>query len=64
MADNYGNTPIHFAASRGHLNVVWYFVQKAKVNPQEGNDTLNTPIHFAALNGHLKVVGILLKKPR
>ncbi|KAJ3371795.1 hypothetical protein HDU84_001232, partial [Entophlyctis sp. JEL0112] len=48
-------TPLHFASSNGHLEVVkWLVDHGARVNDENTNKW--TPLHFASSNGHLEVV--------
>ena len=57
--DGYGNTPLHWAASSGHTNIVEHLLSKgAEVNSKAGDG--RTPLHWAALHGHRKTVVYLL----
>ena len=55
-----GNTVLHVAAEKGHLNVVSFYTnQLSNPNPcQLSNDKFRgrTPLHYAAREGHLPVV--------
>ncbi|XP_058835311.1 uncharacterized protein LOC131692343 [Topomyia yanbarensis] len=52
-------TPLHFAARKGHIEVVNALLTKgAKVDAIDNESW--TPLHFAAVNGHTEVVGTLL----
>ena len=54
-------TPLHLAASHGHLSVVEYLVnQKADINAINNDDW--SPLHYAAINGHLNVVEYLVNQ--
>jgi len=54
------NTPLHYAAGRGHLLVVQALLHaRADVNAQDYSGS--TPLHCAALNGHITVVQELLQ---
>lgn len=51
------STPLHFAAHRGHLNIVKLLLfTGADINAKEGNYSKSTPLHWAAKGGHLEVV--------
>ena len=53
--DEFGNTPIHIAAEKGHTEVVKTFVNCVECpNPPDHNG--RTPLHIAALNGHIEIV--------
>ena len=59
-SDIFDQTPLHFAASNRHLEVVKLLVVefKADVNAKNNNDW--TPLHFAASSGHMEVVRLLV----
>jgi tRNA threonylcarbamoyladenosine modification (KEOPS) complex Pcc1 subunit len=54
-------TPLHFAASKGHLPVVELLVNNGAFL-DASNIWDKTPLHFAANNGHLDVVQYLVEK--
>mmetsp|Transcript_3284 Transcript_3284/g.5866 ORF Transcript_3284/g.5866 Transcript_3284/m.5866 type:complete len:671 (-) Transcript_3284:243-2255(-) len=54
-----GWLPLHFAASRGHLQVVQELL-RAGVDPQQEDWTGRAPLRCAAYNGHEGVVSCLL----
>jgi ankyrin repeat protein len=59
MPNEQGQTPLHLAASNGHLRCVTMLIDaKADVNAQF---TSETPIMTAAVNGHLDVVNALIE---
>ncbi|MES0488637.1 MAG: ankyrin repeat domain-containing protein [Leptospirales bacterium] len=59
--DRSGDTALHLAASRGHLEVVQLLVASgANVNVQNLHRK-SSPLHNAAYNGHLGIVEYLLK---
>ena len=70
--DKYGNKPLHYAAFKGHLNIVKYLVEKEvkshitgliKINDRNPrNKSGYTPLHVAALRGHLDVVKYLVDR--
>ena len=57
--DKDGWTPLHYAATNGHLDVVEYLISKeVDIDAQSPSDT--TPLMMAARYGHIKVVKYLL----
>lgn len=54
-----GNTPLHFAAQKGHSAIVAPLA-KAGAKVDQASRTGFTPLHLAAQNGHAGVVGALL----
>jgi ankyrin repeat protein len=56
-----GETPLHFAARRGHLKVAELLIAAgADVNARDNERNKLTPLHWAAIYGHDKVVALLL----
>ena len=59
--NHWGETPLHYAASKGHLKVCEYIVDKVEVkNPKDINGS--TPLHYAAINGYLQVYNLIMPK--
>ncbi|MGL9731678.1 MAG: ankyrin repeat domain-containing protein [Wolbachia sp.] len=59
VEDNHGQTLLHIAAKRGHLNVMKCLVNKgASTNTKDKYD--NTPLHSAAYTGKLNIVKYLI----
>ena len=58
--DANGNTPLHHAASAGHLVVVDYLITVQRCNPSSLDKNKLTPLHLASRQGHVSVVGFLL----
>jgi ankyrin repeat protein len=57
--DIYGNSPLHCAAARGHIDVsALLLANRADVNAKDKGGS--TPLHLAARNGHKDVVKLLL----
>ena len=56
--DNNGRTPLHVAASNGHLDVCKYIMEKIQdKNPRDNSG--QTPIDKAHAKNHLKVVNFM-----
>ena len=60
--DEYGLTPLHWAAINGHSKVVELLLAKKDINPNVANKDGLTPLHWAADKGNLDVVELLLAK--
>ena len=56
-----GCTPIHYAARKGHLEIV-KFLASYTSNPITTNQDGRTPIYYAARNGYLEIVKFLALK--
>lgn len=64
------NTPIrhtktnslHIAALHGHEPIVQYFIERAKLNPNSGDENNNIPFHLAAKHNHLHIIRLLNDK--
>lgn len=57
-----GETPLHYAAQRGHLKAAELLVAAgADVNARDNDRNKLTPLHWAATYGHSKVVALLLE---
>lgn len=54
------NTPLHWAAYKGHLRIAWLLLEKG-YSPNDVDIVSNTPLHLAASNGHVHVVSCLLE---
>ncbi len=60
--DNYGRTPLSWAAERGQDAVVKLLLAKDGVNPDSKDKSSCTPLSWAAKNGHEAVMKLLLVK--
>ena len=59
--NSWKETPLHFAASKGHLKICKYIVDKVEdKNPK--NILGRTPLHYAAIIGHLEVFLLIMPK--
>ena len=57
--DKEGWTPLHYAATKGHLDIVEYLISK-EVDVDALNPGDTTPLMLAARYGHIRVVKFLL----
>ena len=55
-----GDTPFHYAAKNGHLDIC-KAICKLIQNKNPANLDGNTPLHFAAANGHLEICKYLIE---
>jgi len=56
-------TPLHWAAYKGHLPIVWRLLTaKPKFLAKDLDAELNTPLHLAAAGGHLLVLKTMLSE--
>ena len=58
--DKYGATMLHWAATRGWLNIVQLLLDKYEFHPLCKTCNGNTSLHSASKNGHLDVVQYLI----
>lgn len=61
QADEYGNTVLHYAASRTIAGVVTNLLAK-KLDSNKKNSTGETPLHFAAFSNQKEVIKFLLDR--
>ncbi|KAF4333667.1 ankyrin repeat [Fusarium beomiforme] len=58
--DNYGRTPLFWAATRGHKDIVELLLKHGA--PASSKDRSNlTPLHIAVTGGHKEIVSLLLE---
>lgn len=60
LRDDQGLTLLHWAADRGHADVVKYLVKELKIDPNCRDNENQTPLHYAAACGHLDICKVLL----
>ena len=60
VTDEHGNTPLHYAASEGHVESMLLLLEAAAEKDQPGNHRM-TPLFIAAQNGHLDVIRHLVE---
>lgn len=58
--DDEGNTPLHYAADKGHLECVNALLEKSDADAE--NEEGNTPVWLAIQNGHVEVGASCLAK--
>ena len=54
------DTPLHYAALNGHLEVVRFFIEDMKCDPNCNGQYERTPLYLASGGGHLDVVKYLV----
>lgn len=62
--DDYGATPIHFAARNGKLECLQWLVERSGISPNAATLNGNTAAHDAAATGHVTCLEYLLSKTR
>eukprot|EP01138_Halocafeteria_seosinensis_P012964 gb/GECG01013242.1/.p1 GENE.gb/GECG01013242.1/~~gb/GECG01013242.1/.p1 ORF type:complete len:659 (+),score=65.77 gb/GECG01013242.1/:1-1977(+) len=57
-----GMLPLHWAAYRGHYEIVKFFIEDCRMSPdtKESKQLKRTPLHFAKQAGHEEVASLLL----
>ena len=59
-----GYTPLYYAASRGELEIVEWFINHAKnLDVNDGANGNETPLHIAYRGGWIDIVQVLLAHP-
>ena len=59
-ADRYGDTPLHFAAQEGHLEICSLIIEN--ISDRNPFSRGRTPLHYAAAQGHIEVCRLILDK--
>ena len=54
--------PIHYAAYKGHLDLLKYFVKEKECNPMCLDKNKASPMHYAAWKGHADIIEYLLQR--
>jgi hypothetical protein len=62
LADSFGWTALHFAAERGHTDMVSFLVSTHGLCANSVDIYNNTPLHFAAEFGHTDTINALIKQ--
>ena len=62
LRDEEGRTPLHWAASIGHLEGVLYLLGKYALIGVERDKNGFLPIHMASLKGHIDVMREILRR--
>lgn len=62
--DDYGATPIHFAARNGKLECLEWLVNRSGISPNAVTVNGNTAAHDAAATGHVDCLRYLLKQTK
>ena len=57
-----GNSPLHYAALYGHLNITKYLVYEKNSPRIPENNDCTTPVHIAAIVGELEIIKIFRQK--
>lgn len=56
MVDENGNSPLHYAASKGHREITWMLLRLDPKLAEQHNNNGHTPLHLAAINYKVSVL--------
>ena len=57
-----GNTPLHYAASYGHMEVIKFLISNSISTLEITNNDGQNAIYVAATEGHLNIIKYLVEK--
>jgi len=60
--DNFGLTPLHYAAKQGNIQIVNYLLNWNDMNPDTGSRLGHTPLLATGESRHFDVVKLLLQR--
>eukprot|EP00735_Rhodelphis_limneticus_P003675 TRINITY_DN15176_c0_g1::TRINITY_DN15176_c0_g1_i1::g.30601::m.30601 TRINITY_DN15176_c0_g1::TRINITY_DN15176_c0_g1_i1::g.30601 ORF type:complete len:566 (-),score=131.36,sp/Q52T38/ZDH22_ARATH/29.62/8e-55,zf-DHHC/PF01529.15/2.8e-37,Ank_2/PF12796.2/4.4e-06,Ank_2/PF12796.2/1.6e-11,Ank_2/PF12796.2/1.5e-13,Ank_4/PF13637.1/9.2e-06,Ank_4/PF13637.1/4.5e-09,Ank_4/PF13637.1/5e-06,Ank_4/PF13637.1/1.5e-13,Ank_4/PF13637.1/0.38,Ank_4/PF13637.1/1.2e+04,Ank_5/PF13857.1/0.0068,Ank_5/PF13857.1/3.1e-06,Ank_5/PF13857. len=64
LVDNTGDSPLHWAAFKGHEELVTFLLAYVGLDVNERDEAGQTPLHLAAMQGHTSTVSALIEDPR
>ena len=62
--NNGGNTPLHVACRKRHIEMVWYLIGVCRCDPMCKNNDGDTPLHVACVYGGIGMVRYLISEFR
>ena len=62
--NKFGNTPLHWAALSGRLDVLKFFISEKHCNPEFRGQFGRTPLQFSSEQGHLDMVKYLISEAK
>ena len=60
--DSHGRTPLFYAVSYNHLEVVRYFINEQHCDPMTRDNNDDTPLHYACRYSYLNITEYLIKE--
>ncbi len=60
--NEHGDSLLHIACDKNHLDIARYLVEKHNFNPMLKNKSKRTPLHLACSSGNLSIVEYLMKE--
>ena len=64
VVDGNDNTPLHYAAGAGHIDIVRFLADESKCSAEQRNHNGDSPLHLACLGAHMSVVQYLVNQCR